>query len=88
MDYLAPTFNALQWPIRKKIYRFIWDAMQDYDKLSGNGLSQTWKMPLMLLTKMLLINLMRFGGGSKVLIVTWSNLAVMWKVRPQMSIIL
>ena len=57
--------------------------------LSGNGLLHIWKRAWTLPTKMFLMNSIRLwgGGGFKDLIVTQSNLVVMWKVRPQKDII-
>ena len=89
VDHLAQqndmVFNNLQWPI-EKTRQVIWDALQDYGRIE-------WKQTLKDLEKTPdvayqdVLNKFDLTWGVKNLIVTWSNLVVTWKDRPQMSII-
>ena len=78
-------FNALQWPV-DKTHQVIWDTLQDYGRIE-------WKQTLSYLTKapdVAYQDVNEFDsiqGGVKGLIVTRTNLVVMWKVGPKMAII-
>ena len=78
-------FNALQQPI-EKTHQVIWDTLHVYGRIE-------WQQTLLDFKKVLYIAyqdvLNEFDSmwGVKGLIVTCSNLVVMWKVRPWMDII-
>ena len=75
----------MQWPI-EKTRQVIWDALQDYGRIE-------WKRTLNNLEKAPdvayqdILKKFDLTWGVKGLIVTQSNLVVMWKDRLQMNII-